>query len=105
MNEILAPGMHGARVRSLANGVAGLLKAAGLSVHTIEQASYSSLVEITPKSSLKQVDRRLGNDSVHIDMLMRPWCKHLADDSTELCIATNRLRRPQHAVPLPGHAR
>ena len=86
MSEIFEPGMHAARVRSLANGVAGLLKAAVLSIHAIGQA-YASLAPISPKSGVKQVDRWLGNNGIHLDTLMALWCKHLVGDSTELCFA------------------
>lgn len=62
-------------------------------------------MEITPKSGIKQRDGWLENCGVRCRHLTRRWCKPMAGDSTELCIATNRLRlRLRHAVPLPGQA-
>ena len=86
VSDIFESGMHAARVRSMANGVAGLLNASVLSVHAIGQA-YASLAKIHPKNGVKQVDRWLGNDGVHLDTLMQLWCKHILGDTTEPNIA------------------
>ena len=80
MSEVLEPGIH-AGVRSLAKGVAQLLKAVVLSVHAIGQA-YASLAYIPPKSRITRVDLWLRNDGVRLDTLMQLWCKHIVGDST-----------------------
>lgn len=68
----LMPDMHALRVVSLANGVAGVLNAAVLSVHAIGQA-YARVAEISPKSGIKQVDRTLSNSKVEVDEVLANW--------------------------------
>ena len=46
--------VHAKRVESLANGVAGVLNAAMLSVHAIGQA-YAAMAHIQPRSGVKQL--------------------------------------------------
>ncbi len=75
--------MHAARVLSLANGVAGVLTAAVLSLHAIGQA-YARLAEITPKSGVKQIDRLVGNDGIRLDKVMALWSRHVVGDAAEI---------------------
>jgi hypothetical protein len=65
---------HAKRVVSLGNGVAGVLNAAFLSVHTIGQA-YAGVADITAKSGTKQIDRLLSNGGIAVDVAMRRWTK------------------------------
>ena len=90
MSEVFEPGMHGARVRSLAIGATELLKAAVLSVHVIGPA-YASLAHILLKRGTQQVDQWPGNDGVRLDTLMQLWCKHIVGDSTR-CTCTDASR-------------
>ncbi len=55
--------MHAARIESLANGVAGVLSAAVLSIHAIGHA-YAVLGGTKSKSGIKQIDRLLSNPGV-----------------------------------------
>ncbi len=68
----LMPDMHALRVVSLANGVAGVLNAAVLSVHAIGQA-YARVAEISPKSGIKQVDRTLSNGKLAVEDVLANW--------------------------------
>lgn len=58
--------MHAARVKSLANGVAGVRMAAVVSIHATGQA-YAALAGITAKSGVKPIDRRLSNTGVDVE--------------------------------------
>jgi hypothetical protein len=64
--------LHALRVVSLANGVAGVLNAAMLSVHAIGQA-YAKVADIHPRSGTKQIDRTLSNGGIQVDLVMRRW--------------------------------
>jgi hypothetical protein len=50
--------LHAKRVESLANGVAGVLNAAMMTIHTIGQA-YAAIAHIEARSGVKQLDRLL----------------------------------------------
>ena len=52
--------IHAKRVESLANGVAGVLNAAMLTIHAIGQA-YAAMAHIEASSGVKQLDRLLSN--------------------------------------------
>ena len=47
--------LHAKRVESLANGVAGVLNAAMLTIHAIGQA-YAAMAHIEARSGVKQID-------------------------------------------------
>src|SRR5574338_1229425 len=57
--------VHAQRVESLANGVAGVLNAAMLSIHAIGQA-YAAMAHIEARSGVKQIDRLLSNVGVDL---------------------------------------
>ena len=59
---------HAARIESLANGVAGVLSAAVLSIHAIGHA-YAVLGGTKSKSGIKQIDRLLSNPGVDVAVL------------------------------------
>lgn len=86
MTQIFENDFHERRVLSLANGVAGVLSAAALSVHAIGQA-YAAVAEIQPKSGVKQVDRLLSNAGLPLDVLMRPWVRHVVGAQTQVLLA------------------
>jgi hypothetical protein len=66
-------------VLSLANGVAGVLQAAVLSVHAIGTA-YAKLNRSQPKHGIKQVDRMLSNPDLLIEELTRLWCQFVVGE-------------------------
>jgi hypothetical protein len=86
MSRIFGRDLHAMRVLSLANGVAGVLNAAALSIHTIGQA-YARLAHITPKAGVKQVDRMLGNDGIDINAVMRQWARYVIGTHPSIVVA------------------
>jgi hypothetical protein len=86
MDDLFGAHLHAARVLSLANGVAGVLTSAVLSLHAIGQA-YARLAEITPKSGVKQVDRLIGNDGISLDKVMALWTRHVVGNAAEIRVA------------------
>lgn len=78
--------LHAKRVESLANGVAGVLNAAMLSVHAIGQA-YAAMAHIQPRSGVKQLDRLLSNVHVKLDGLFPAWIRFVVGVRTALVVA------------------
>jgi len=86
MEELLGEDLHALRVLSLANGVAGVLAAAMLSIHAIGQA-YAQLAQIKPKSGVKQLDRLLSNDGIELDLVQRRWVEYVVGNHPSIIIA------------------
>lgn len=86
LSEMFGDDAHARRVLSLANGVAGVLDAALLSVHAIGQA-YAKLAKITPKAGVKQLDRLLSNTGIRVDDLLPSWIKFLVGERKEIMLA------------------
>lgn len=82
----LGEDMHAKRVESLANGVAGVLNAAMLSVHAIGQA-YAAMAHIQPRSGVKQLDRLLSNVRVDLKVLFPAWIRFVLGVRTALIVA------------------
>jgi hypothetical protein len=78
--------LHAKRVLSLANGVAGVLQAAVLSVHAIGQA-YAALAEILPKSAVKQIDRMLSNSALSLEVTLEQWARFVVGDHPSILVA------------------
>jgi hypothetical protein len=78
--------LHVNRVLSLANGVAGVLNAALLSIHAIGQA-YAKVAQITPKAAVKMMDRLLSNKGIQLDLCFPLWAQFVVGDRTELVLA------------------
>jgi hypothetical protein len=83
---LFAEDLHAKRVESLANGVAGVLNAAMLSVHAIGQA-YAAMAHIQPRSGVKQLDRLLSNVGVELKTLFPAWIRFVIGVRTALIIA------------------
>ncbi|TAL41162.1 MAG: IS4 family transposase [Salinibacterium sp.] len=86
MQTVFGDDLHTLRVLSLANGVAGVLTAATLSVHAIGQA-YAQLAEVKPKSGIKQVDRLLSNGGIELEEVLRLWVQYVVGDHPSILIA------------------
>jgi hypothetical protein len=86
VGELFGNHAHAARVLSLANGVAGVLDAAVLSIHVIGQA-YAKLSRITAKAGVKQIDRLLGNTGIKLELLFPLWLQFVIGDRKELVFA------------------
>jgi hypothetical protein len=78
--------LHAKRVESLANGVAGVLNAAMLSIHAIGQA-YAAMAHIEARSGVKQLDRLLSNVGVDLKVLFPAWIRFVVGVRTSLIIA------------------
>ncbi len=86
MEKVLGDDVHARRVLSLANGVAGVLAAATLSIHAIGQA-YAALATITPKSGVKQIDRMLSNSGIALDVVLPRWARFVVGDTERAVVA------------------
>ena len=78
--------LHAKRVESLANGVAGVLNAAMLTIHAIGQA-YAAVAHIEARSGVKQIDRLLSNVGVSLTALFPAWIRFVVGVRTELIVA------------------
>lgn len=78
--------VHVARVRSLANAVAGVLNASVASIAAIGRA-YARLAGIESKSGVKQVDRLLSNKGVALETLMPLWIRHVVGTTSRIALA------------------
>jgi hypothetical protein len=84
--DIFEEEFHAQRVMSIANAVAGALKAAGAGIHAIGQG-YAELAQIDPKHGVKQVDRLLSNSAVRVDDALAAWCRYAVGDHSSIVIA------------------
>jgi hypothetical protein len=84
--DALLPDMHAARVASLGNGVAGVMRAGKAAIHAIG-AAYASLKGIKTKSGIKQIDRLLSNEKVDLDEVLRAWVGFVVGARQELVVA------------------
>lgn len=78
--------LHAKRVESLANGVAGVLNAAMMTIHAIGQA-YAAIAHIEARSGVKQLDRLLSNVGVALEKLFPGWIRFVVGVRTELIVA------------------
>ncbi len=86
LENLFGEDLHLARVRSMANGVVGVLGAAVVSIAAIGRA-YAQLAEIESKSGVKQVDRLLSNDGLVLDELMPLWIQHVVGNIANIVVA------------------
>lgn len=86
LEQLFGQDVHLARVRSLANGVAGVLNASVVSIAAIGRA-YAQLAMIGSKSGVKQVDRLLSNEEVKLDELMPLWIQHVVGTTSNIVLA------------------
>lgn len=82
----LLPDHHAARVESLGNGVAGVMRAGKVAIHAVG-AAYASLKGIKTKSGIKQVDRLLSNEKVDLDDVFGAWVAFVVSAREEMVIA------------------
>lgn len=73
-------------MESLANGVAGVLNAAMLSIHAIGQA-YAAMAHIEARSGVKQIDRLLSNVGVDLRVLFPAWIRFVIGVRTAVVVA------------------
>jgi hypothetical protein len=82
----LLPDQHAARVESLANGVAGVMRAGKAAIHAIG-AAYASLKGIKTKSGIKQIDRLLSNEKLDLDDVFVAWVAFVVSAREEMVVA------------------
>lgn len=86
LEDVFGEELHLKRVRSLSNGVLGVLNAAVASVAGIGRA-YAQVAGIETKSGIKQVDRLLSNEGVPLDDIMRLWVRHVVGSTERMLLA------------------
>jgi len=86
LEDMFGEDIHLARVRSLANGVSGVLNATMVSVSAIGRA-YAEVAQIGPKSGVKQVDRLLSNDGIDLDEVGAAWVRYVVGATPEIVLA------------------
>ena len=86
VDQIFGDDLHARRVLSLANGVAGTVNAALLSIHAIGRG-YARFTNQLEKHGVKQTDRMLGNAGIQVWELFRPWVAFVVAERKELVIA------------------
>lgn len=86
MVGVFGEGLHLKRVRSLANGVAGVLNASVVSIAAIGRA-YAQLANIDSKYGVKQVDRLLSNDAIGLDAVMPLWVRQVVGTTDSIVLA------------------
>ena len=78
--------LHARRVLSLGNGVAGVLRAATLSVHAIGEG-YAEVARTKPRFGVKQVDRFLSNSAIDVTRLTPSWAAFVVGARKQLVVA------------------
>lgn len=86
LGNLLENDVHAKRILSLANATLGVIHAASLAVHAIGRA-LALAVGLDPRHAIKQVDRLLSNEGVHVWQLFRPWVAYVLAKRTEAVIA------------------
>lgn len=85
VQEAVSEDLHVKRVLSLANGVAGTLYAASLSVHAIGQG-LAWANGLQGRHATKQVDRLLSNPGIDVWKLFGPWVSFVVADRKEIVV-------------------
>lgn len=78
--------LHARRVLSIGNGVAGVLRAATLSVHAIGEG-YAEVARTKPRFGVKQVDRFLSNVAIDVAKLTPSWARFVLGARKEIVVA------------------
>jgi len=84
--DIFKDEFHVQRVMSLANAVAGALKAASAGIHAIGEG-YAALAKLTPKHGVKQVDRMLSSSALRVDDCLAAWSRFVVGDHPSIVVA------------------
>jgi hypothetical protein len=84
--EVLGDDIHATRVRSFASGVLGVLHAAALGVHAIGRG-LADAMGLTPKHTIKQVDRLLSNSGVNVWEWFTHWVRFVVAARQDLLVA------------------
>jgi Transposase DDE domain len=86
LTRIFGDDLHALRIRSLANGVIGVLHAATLAVTAIGKA-YSAAIGGDPKHGVKQVDRLVGNSGIAMADVLPSWMRFVVGARKQIVLA------------------
>lgn len=78
--------LHAKRVLSLANGVAGVIHAAALSIHAIGRGMAAAR-GVDSKHATKQVDRLLSNSGLQLRPLLMAWIRFVVGNREDIVVA------------------
>ena len=86
VGDVFGEVLHAARVISLVDGVAGVLRSASTAIHAIGRA-YAARARTTPKSATKQLDRMLGDHALALGVLQRRWATFVVSTREQVVVA------------------
>lgn len=86
LDDLFDGDLHAKRVLSLANATLGVLRATSLAVAAIGQG-LALARGLTPKHSIKQVDRLLSNPAIDIDAVARRWVPYVVGPRPSINVA------------------
>ena len=84
--DLIGEDLHAQRVRSVANGVIGVLHAATLAIHAIGEG-LAVAMGLDPKHAIKQVDRLLSNRGVDVEVLAPLWVSFVLAERKDIVVA------------------
>ena len=76
LDELFERDEHVQRLRSLKDGVVGVLEAGALSIHAIGRG-LAAVHGLCDKHAVKQVDRLVGNEKLDVEALQAIWTEWL----------------------------
>ena len=86
IEDLIGEDLHAQRVRSVANGVIGVLHAATLAIHAIGEG-LAVAMGLDPKHAIKQVDRLLSNRGVDVEVLAPLWVSFVLAERKDIVVA------------------
>ena len=97
--DIYKEEFHAQRVMSLANAVAGAVKAAAAGIHAIGEG-YAELAKLDPKHGVKQVDRMLSNSALRVHDCLAAWSRFVVGDHPSIVVALDwtEFDKDQHST-------
>ena len=86
IEDLIGDDLHAQRVRSVTNGVIGVLHAATLAIHAIGEG-LAVAMGLDPKHAIKQVDRLLSNRGVDVEVLAPLWVSFVLAERKDIVVA------------------
>jgi hypothetical protein len=85
VDSLFADDLHAKRVRSLADGTTGILKAGSLGIHAIGRG-LAAVRGLCDKHAVKQVDRLLANSGLDTWKLFESWVPYVLGDKKSVLV-------------------